>query len=107
MRTHVHQFDVEILHHFVTSDPGVCPPANTLKLLACTSAGQPDRYGGTHGDLSGFSDTSALPIIGSQVTLYWPIDWQFYPGEVSDITDNGSGIVHYDDGDRETLQFSD
>ena len=39
--------------------------------------------------------------------MYWPIDATFYPGTVSELTDNGSHVISYDDGDTESLIMSD
>ena len=37
--------------------------------------------------------------------MYWPIDYQYYPGTVTDINENKEHIILYNDGYVETLRM--
>jgi len=46
----------------------------------------------------------SIPSIGEKIEVYWPLEAQFYPGTVNSIEDD-KVVVHYDDGDTETLEM--
>ena len=41
------------------------------------------------------------------ILVYWRDDKTFYPGVITELTQDGNVVVHYDDGDFETLSLSD
>ena len=49
----------------------------------------------------------ALPSVNDKVEVFWPKDDRHYPGTVANINnDTGKRHVKYDDGDEETLDFT-
>lgn len=46
------------------------------------------------------------PVIGDRISVFWPLDDQFYDGTVQSADDNGRFEIHYDDGDTENLELT-
>lgn len=45
--------------------------------------------------------------LNDHIAVYWPLDDQFFSGVVTDLKEQGKVVVHYHDGDVETLSLSD
>lgn len=54
----------------------------------------------------GISDDNVVPQVGDSISVFWPMDDQFYPGTVHDV-ENDQHTIHYDDGDVEVLNLSE
>lgn len=57
------------------------------------------------GDFSG-ANNQPKPGTGDRISVYWPLDDQYYSGTVNSIDPNGSHVIHYDDDEIETLNLS-
>lgn len=55
------------------------------------------------GDYSGANN---IPVAGDRISVYWPLDEQYYSGTVDAIQPNGLHTIKYDDNDVETLDLS-
>lgn len=51
------------------------------------------------------TDYSPQPNTGDSIEVYWPEDEQYYRGTVHEITPDNEHVIHYDDGDIETLNM--
>eukprot|EP00854_Cymbomonas_tetramitiformis_P011610 gene11610-biopygen11918 len=51
--------------------------------------------------------TQPVPVTGTRLELYWPLDEAWYPGIVADISAMGKHHIEYDDGDNEWLLLSE
>lgn len=47
-----------------------------------------------------------MPASGDCVKVFWPNDHILFPGIVENITENGSHLITYDEGDVETLDLN-
>ncbi len=52
-------------------------------------------------------DQTFVPAVGSNISVFWPLDKQFYSGVVASEEDDGKLNIHYDDGDKECLNMDE
>ena len=63
-----------------------------------------------HRDTDDDNDTNSDPVqpqVGDAIEVFWPMDSQYYPGSVTEISDSGYHTVTYDDGDTEALLINE
>lgn len=47
------------------------------------------------------------PDTGDRVEVYWPLEGQYYSGEINEVHQDGTRVVVYDGADIETLNMSE
>lgn len=57
-------------------------------------------------DFDQSADIMSSPVLGDRLEVFWPLDDSYYPGTVTEITDDGCHVVDYDDGNSEKLNLS-
>ena len=61
----------------------------------------------TANDADFSSDTAQIePCVGDKISVFWPLDQEYYPGIVESEENDGRINVKYDDGDTECLDIT-
>lgn len=51
------------------------------------------------------TDPNIEPVIGDRASIFWPIDQEFYPGQIESEANGGQVNIQYDDGGSECLKM--